>query len=197
MDSDIQNWSQLWSHKKATKLDIVQLSERLQKIEQVDKLKRFFIPVLLISSVAIMVYRLTFNTSNFIAIALVISGFLVSLAPLFRTKSKTLNVATLTNKRYIKLEITRLKGRLDLPKNHFLISCIVIPLGMGIGYFSSLENAALEEHLFGYFILVTLFLALLYLRKLSIKKHQNHLIPIISDLETVLVNLEECTSKYT
>lgn len=180
MEDDFNKWQNLWQQQKANEIDIDKLTARLLKLERVSKYQKLFFFLVSVFSISAMLIRISFNTYNMTAVAIISIGMLFVIVPLFRNR---LNSDYSDNQEYMHNRIKYLKRKILVPRLYVLIFTILFVLGLNIAFWGAFVQEDLFYRILFHSLTIVLFVILLLVRKIGIRNYEKDLMPLINKLE--------------
>lgn len=130
MDKELMQWQELWKEGNAEEIVLDDLVRKMNKLERVTRIQKIFVPTMFLFSSFMMFWRLSSSWYNIIAISMIIVGFLVLVIPLYLSQISVIEgVGALNNRELVQAQIRKLKFRLRISNQFFLIFILLFKIG--------------------------------------------------------------------
>lgn len=181
MDKELMQWQELWKEGNAEEIVLDDLVRKMNKLERVTRIQKIFVPTMFLFSSFMMFWRLSSSWYNIIAISMIIVGFLVLVIPLYLSQISVIEgVGALNNRELVQAQIRKLKFRLRISNQFFLIFILLFTGALNIAFWG-VESEVPKWIL--HMMTFVLFLILLLARKIKQKSFYRHITPMINQLE--------------
>lgn len=190
MEEQIINWKNMWKEQKSYAPNSNELIGRLNQIERNAKnqrIKLLIVSTVLIVACSVGLSELLANKYYLISFILLLTGIIIKLTPLYKTKYGIIKKESdLNNHNFIK----KLTAKTDFKTKHLLIYMSIIVLALNIALLGLSENGTIfnfeinnENKVFFHLGTIVLFIFAYISNKRNLDNSKKETLKLISDLE--------------